>query len=89
MRVLFFIIALATILVGGCSPRSADSAPMEAPPSTKAINTICPVRDEEVKPGLTVGYKGRTIGFCCKKCLGEFSARPEDFVARIPEFSPK
>jgi len=30
-------------------------------------------------------YMGKTIGFCCNNCKGQFDANPAKFVANIPE----
>ncbi len=48
-------------------------------------NEMCPVMQEEkADPAITVSYKGRTIAFCCDKCVRKFNADPEKYVARLP-----
>jgi uncharacterized membrane protein/YHS domain-containing protein len=39
--------------------------------------------DEEAKPEFTTSYKGRTIAFCCEKCLTKFAANPQRYAARL------
>lgn len=52
------------------------------------INTMCPVmQEEQIDPDITVTYKGRTIGFCCDRCVDRFKNDPEKYVARIAEWT--
>ncbi|MDX2111202.1 MAG: hypothetical protein SFY80_13290 [Verrucomicrobiota bacterium] len=53
----------------------------EAPvPSTKTVNTRCPICGMEVDPELpTAIYDGKTIGFGCGACPGKFAANPERY----------
>jgi YHS domain-containing protein len=60
--------------------------PPEPPPGPKAINTKCPVKGEPANAEITFVYKGQAIALCCKDCLGKFSAKPEDFIAKVAEF---
>ncbi len=65
---------------------AARAAP-EAQPTTRApVNATCPVTPgEPVDPGFTVEYEGRTIGFCCRRCLTAFSADPTRYVATLDQ----
>ncbi len=47
------------------------------------INTVCPVSHEDVDPTITYEYKGKTYGFCCKKCLTKFKNSPEKYISRM------
>ncbi|MHC4836945.1 MAG: YHS domain-containing protein [Planctomycetota bacterium] len=50
------------------------------------INTMCPVMpDEEVVPKYWSEYQGRTVGFCCRKCLGRFEREPEAYLVNLPD----
>ena len=49
------------------------------------VNATCPVTtDEAVDPRFTASYEGKTIGFCCRKCLTKFQADPAAYVANLP-----
>jgi len=62
---------------------SAADAAQNAP-----INTECPVMEgEPIDPTIATVYKGRTIAFCCDRCLERFARDPEKYVVRIPVWS--
>lgn len=72
-------VVLAAILM-----TSANVA-AQSPP----INTECPVMEgEPIDPAITTVYKGRTIAFCCDRCLERFPRNPEKYAARISGWSP-
>ena len=68
--------AVAAALVGAGVLVSAADKPKAGPAtrpaatqaSNKPVNKYCAVegKDHEVDPAVTVKYKGKTIGFCCK-----------------------
>ncbi|MBI5726732.1 MAG: YHS domain-containing protein [Ignavibacteriales bacterium] len=64
-----------------------DAAKKETvkPAAAKTIfNKVCPVMEEDVDAKIqTVEYKGKTIGFCCKKCVKKFNADPEKYMKHI------
>lgn len=52
----------------------------------EVINTVCPVMEGGVVSKDTkhkTVYKGKTIGFCCSGCVGEFKKDPEKYMAKI------
>lgn len=52
--------------------------------SGKIFNKYCPIMGEEVDSKLqTVAYNGKTIGFCCKKCIKKFSSDPEKYIKHL------
>lgn len=62
-----------------------NSAP---PASAPAINEWCPVlTGEKADPQITTTYRGRTVAFCCDRCLAKFKASPEEYLHRLPQFS--
>lgn len=76
MQLWVFLIAM----MGVTSIAAAQDAP---------INTECPVMEgEPIDPAITTVYKGRTIAFCCERCLKRFPRDPEKYVARIAGWSP-
>ena len=54
--------------------------------TTSSINQFCPVMPEEkVDSRYTLEFEGRTIGFCCEKCVEKFQANPDRYRARLPQ----
>jgi YHS domain-containing protein len=81
----------ATLLIGGAmivtaadKPKGPTTKPSTTQPS-KPVNKWCAVegKDHEVDPKVTVVYKGKTIGFCCKDCVEEFEKDPEKYVKKM------
>ena len=65
---------------------AADKAPTTKP-STQAtfVNKFCAVEggDHTVDPDVFVMYKGQKVGFCCKDCIEEFNASPDEYIAKM------
>ncbi len=55
-----------TVTTSAAAPSSYSTT--EASPD-QPINTTCPIMHQPVDPHFTVRYRGRTIGFCCEKCV--------------------
>jgi len=67
-----FLIAMTSLLM---SSALAHAAP---------VNQFCPViTEEEIDPEITTVYQGKTIAFCCDRCLAKFKADPEKYVSRL------
>ena len=48
------------------------------------MNTMCPVTPQDpAEDYLTVEIEGKTVGFCCKKCLRKFNADPEAYTEEL------
>lgn len=55
-------------------------APAWGAPVGSPLNAFCPVIPEEkVDPAVTFLYHGKSIGFCCRKCLMKFKANPQRY----------
>ena len=65
--------------------KSDEKAPATAPATQAAIfNKTCPVGGEDVDPKVkTVAYKGKTIGFCCEECIGDFKKDPDKYAKKL------
>ena len=79
--------AVAAVLVAGGAMVYA-AGPTTKPSTTqpsKPVNKFCAVegKDHEVDPKVTVNYKGKTVGFCCKDCIEEFNKDPEKYVKKM------
>jgi YHS domain-containing protein len=60
--------------------KPADAKPQAAIP---VINTKCPVSDHPIEVGFTAVVDGKTLGFCCDKCLAKFNKDPKQYVSKI------
>ena len=83
---------IAACLIGGAAivsaadkPKTPTTKPAATQAAAKPVNKTCPVegKDHEVDPKVTVVYKGKTIGFCCKDCVEEFEKDPDKFIKRL------
>jgi YHS domain-containing protein len=82
MKKTLLAVALMMFAGGGLfvTVRAADTPP-STQESKKAINKFCAVNTkDEVDPDVTVEYKGKIIGFCCKDCIPKFKAEPEKYM---------
>lgn len=83
---------------GGDEPLKLDDVIWQGPKGGKAVakgakaapavvlpvNLTCPVKPgQDYDPALTVTYKGKLIGLCCKACVGKFNAEPERYLKNI------
>jgi YHS domain-containing protein len=51
--------------------------------SAKPVNQFCPIQsDNPIDPAVaTYMYNGKTYGFCCEDCIGEFKKDPAKYAA--------
>jgi len=71
----------STKTAGSCSVKKDGSGAIA--PSAVPVNKICPVMGGKVDPKMTTVYKGKTIGFCCGACPGEFKKDPEKYMKNL------
>ncbi|MDB5319954.1 MAG: hypothetical protein JWN40_1585 [Phycisphaerales bacterium] len=71
-------------------PKPADAKPVEkpaaaaaAPAAASTVNTKCPVSDHDIEAGFTAVVDGKTVGFCCDKCMAKFNKDPKKFADKI------
>lgn len=88
MKVSMILAAILAAGLGmGCQATKTASASEEncvaAPaggnkPGKIVVNTVCPVMmSDAVDENVSVDYKGKKIGFCCKGCVTKFNAMNE------------
>jgi YHS domain-containing protein len=81
------LISCAAITMAADKPKPTPTTKPAAtqPAAGKPVNKWCAVegKDHEIDPKVTVVYKGKTIGFCCKDCVEEFEKDPEKWVKRM------
>ena len=87
------VLVLIFLLVGmfvlqGCKKKSEPAAPAEAPAAIAAAieQTVCPVMGGAVNKSMFTEYKGKKVYFCCPGCKEKFEAKPEDYIAKLPQF---
>lgn len=88
MKRLLLSFALLAMAVGCSSSTGNGGSNATAGPATQAsakpINTHCAVdTGDEVDPKVTYLYQGKTIGFCCEKCIDEFKKDPEKYMKTL------
>jgi len=74
--------ALGTILLVALFAVTALAAPQK-PVANSGLT--CPVSGEAIKSlkkAPSVQYEGRSIYFCCKKCVGEFNTNPAKYAPK-------
>jgi YHS domain-containing protein len=59
---------------------AAAAAPAAA---ATAVNSKCPVSDHDVETGFTAVVDGKTVGFCCDKCMAKFNKDPKKYADKI------
>jgi len=92
MKHYFFLSTIAAALIGSAAlvmaadkPKGPTTKPSATQPSGKPVNKFCAVegKDHDVDPKVTVVYKGKVIGFCCRDCIDEFNKDPEKYVKKM------
>ena len=91
---------VALILVNGCKKSEPEEPTAPAVPGaakvaeetvTRAVETIeqttCPVMGGPINKAIFAEYKGKKVYFCCDPCKEKFEAAPEQYVAKLPQFS--
>lgn len=71
---LFVVVALFATTVVAQPKKPAPPKGLTCPVSGEAI--------KDLKKAPSVRYEGRTIYFCCKKCVGEFKANPAKYAPK-------
>ena len=77
----FFALLVAYLALFGCSTSNdpADSVPSPTGTVAQAVNTICPIMGGKVTDdGGRVDWNGKTVGFCCPDCIGEWNEFSDD-----------
>lgn len=48
--------------------------------------TVCPVMEGKINKEVFTEYKGKKVYFCCPACISKFEAKPDDYLAKLPQF---
>ena len=47
----------------------------------------CPIMGGPINKDVFIEYKGKKVYFCCPGCEGKFAENPEEYIAKLPQFS--
>lgn len=50
------------------------------------LQTTCPVSNKKIDVTKVIKHEGKNVYFCCPNCDKAFTANPEKFVAKLPQF---
>ena len=50
------------------------------------LQTACPISNKKIDVTKVVEHDGKKVYFCCPNCDKAFTANPEKFVAKLPQF---
>jgi hypothetical protein len=80
------LFAAAMVVAADKPADSKDKSPTTKPATQAAfVNKFCAVEggDHTVDPDVFVMYKGQKVGFCCKDCIEEFNASPDEYITKM------
>ncbi|MHC4760307.1 MAG: YHS domain-containing protein [Planctomycetota bacterium] len=70
---------------GKCSMCAMNLIPVE-PDADKVEQTLCPVMGNPINKEVFIEYKGKKVYFCCPGCDEKFTADPEKYLGKLPQF---
>ena len=84
------LLVVALIALTACKKKS-EPAPSEQieeiAAELKAVEqTICPVMEGPIDKNIFTEYKGKKVYFCCDACKQKFEEKPEEYLAKLPQF---
>ena len=72
------------------APAAKTAAPAAEETASEAVETIeqttCPVMGGAIDKALFTEYKGKKVYFCCDGCKEKFLEKPEQYIAKLPQF---
>ena len=75
---------------GKCSICAMDLVPLEPDADkvadTASEQTLCPVMGNPINKKVFIEYKGQKVYFCCPGCDEKFTADPEKYLGKLPQF---
>ena len=70
------VLLVGLIVLNGCK-KSEPAA---------IAQTTCPVMGSPINKDIFTEYKGKKVYFCMTSCKEKFEAKPEDYIAKLPQF---
>ncbi len=94
MFMLISLLLVGLIMLNGCkksepTPETSDAAMIDEAAEVVASaveQTTCPIMGTAINKALFVEYKGKKVYFCCPGCEDKFTAEPEKYIAKLPQF---
>jgi len=91
-QVKIILLLAGLLLVGlfvlqGCK-KSEPVEPAEPGGAVSAtiLQETCPIMGNPIDKNIFTEYKGKKVYFCCPGCKEKFEAKPEDYIAKLPQF---
>ncbi len=91
-QVKIILLLAGLLLVGlfvlqGCK-KSEPTTPTEPNEVVSAAieQTTCPIMGNPINKDIFTEYKGKKVYFCCPECKEKFEAKPEEYIAKLPQF---
>jgi YHS domain-containing protein len=89
------MLMLTMISLTGCKEKTETAEPavkteteqVVAAVSEEIEQTTCPVMDGAINKNLFTEYKGKKVYFCCPGCKEKFEENPEQYIAKLPQFT--
>jgi YHS domain-containing protein len=84
-----------SVVLTGCK-KSEPQEPPAVPEAAKAVEsaaadtggqTVCPVMGGKVQKDCFTEYKGKKVYFCCPGCKDKFTADPDKYLSKLPQFT--
>ena len=88
MVVFASLLLVGLIVLAGCK----ESEPTTPPPEPEEVattviqQTTCPVMAGPIDKNFSAEYKGKKVYFCCAGCKEKFEEKPEQYIAKLPQF---
>jgi len=88
------IVVASLVLVGLITVNGCKKEEPAAPPESEEVSATvtieqktCPVMAGAINTKYFTEYKGKKVYFCCPGCKEKFEASPEQYIAKLPQFS--
>jgi len=81
------LLVAGLIVLNGCK-KSEPTTPTEPNEVVSAAieQTTCPIMGNPINKDIFTEYKGKKVYFCCPECKEKFEAKPEEYIAKLPQF---
>ena len=95
MLLIISMLILITVSLTGCKKEEETTQTTETTEVEQAIVAVtdvieqktCPIMDAPINKDLFTEYKGKKVYFCCPGCKEKFEEAPEQYLAKLPQFS--
>lgn len=83
------LVLVGLIMVNGCKEEEPATSPEseEVAAAVTIEQKTCPVMGGAIDTKYFTEYKGKKVYFCCPGCKEKFEASPEQYIAKLPQFS--